>query len=344
MRALILVACAILVPACQSVPGVDPAAAACAGQIAQLHSEIQMLVSVFATAQQATAVAQAPAADTIELEARLGALTDRFDDLLARLPAPAGAPPRAVEASSRMRSASDSACITALRDAIAVVDRAQQVVVENIANVNTVGYKKRALVVTSEVDARTGLALPQGHGVQAVFTTGALEITERQLDIAIDGDGFFAVALPDGSTGYTRDGRFHINADGKVVTGDGGVVVPEITVPDDTLEISFDPCGRVSGRTAGSPDTATSFGQLTLTRYVNPASLSCDRGTVLRPTGESGAPCTGEPGTQGLGLLKQGFLERSNVQLLNESVDLQLWRRQRTELRRALAGFGVFVP
>jgi hypothetical protein len=128
-----------------------------------------------------------------------------------------------------------------------------------------------------------------------VFTTGTLEITERDLDVAIDGEGFFAVTLPDGSTGYTRDGGFHLNADGKLVTGGGNVVLPEITVPSDTLEISIDPEGRVSGRTAGSPDTSTSFGQLTIHRFVNPSGMLAVGANVLRPTPASGAPITGHP-------------------------------------------------
>ena len=151
------------------------------------------------------------------------------------------------------------------------------------------------------------------NGTTKVFTTGTLEITERSLDVAIDGQGFFSVILPDGATGYTRDGNFHLNADGKLVTGAGNVLTPEV---------SIDPEGRVSGRTAGSPDTSTQFGQLNIHRFVNPSGMLASGSNVMRPTEASGQPTTGAPGSNGLGLLKQGFIERSNVQIVNELVNL----------------------
>ena len=135
------------------------------------------------------------------------------------------------------------------------------------------------------------------------------------------------MTLPDGSTGYTRDGGFQLNADGKLVTSSGNVVLPQITVPNDTLEISIDPTGLVSGRTAGSPDVATTFGNLTLHRFVNPSGMLAAGANVLRPTEASGAPISGQPGIQGLGTLKQGFVERSNVQIVNELVNLIVAQR-----------------
>lgn len=228
--------------------------------------------------------------------------------------------------------------------------KAQQTMVDmianNIANVNTAGFKKSQasfedlFYVTLQ---SPGLAkgadsspVPIGtqigsgtrlNGTTKVFTTGTLEITERNLDVAIDGDGFFSITLPDGQTGYTRDGSFHLNADGKVVTGSGSVLVPEITVPSDTLEIAIDPEGRVSGRTAGSPDTSTSFGQIQIHRFVNPSGMYADGQNVMRKSESSGDPISGNPGATGLGLLKQGFLERSNVQIVNELVNLIVAQR-----------------
>jgi flagellar hook-basal body protein len=150
--------------------------------------------------------------------------------------------------------------------------KAQQTMVDmianNIANVNTAGFKKSQasfedlfyVTLQSPGLARgAGGAVPIGtqigsgtrlNGTTKVFTTGTLEITERNLDVAIDGDGFFAVTLPDGNTGYTRDGGFHLNADGKIVTGSGNVLQPEITVPNDALEIAIDP-GRVDAARSG---------------------------------------------------------------------------------------------
>jgi flagellar basal-body rod protein FlgG len=228
--------------------------------------------------------------------------------------------------------------------------KAQQTMVDmianNIANVNTSGFKKSQAsfedlfyVTLQQPGLAKGTnndAVPIGtqigsgtrlNGTTKVFTTGTLEITERSLDVAIDGQGFFSVLLPDGSTGYTRDGNFHLNADGKLVTSAGNVLTPEITVPPDTLEIAIDPEGRVTGRTAGSPDTATLFGQLNIHRFVNPSGMLASGSNVMRVTEASGQPTTGTPGSNGLGLLKQGFIERSNVQIVNELVNLIVAQR-----------------
>ena len=133
--------------------------------------------------------------------------------------------------------------------------------------------------------------------------------------------------MPDGSTGYTRDGSFHLNADGRLVSSSGNILLPEITVPNDILEMSIDPTGLVSGRTAGSPDTATVFGQVNLHRFINPSGMLAVGANVMRPTEASGQPTTGTPGSDGLGLLKQGFIERSNVQIVNELVNLIVAQR-----------------
>lgn len=228
--------------------------------------------------------------------------------------------------------------------------KAQQTMVDmianNIANVNTAGFKRSQasfedlfyVTLQSPGLARgagdqpvpIGTQIGSGtrlNGTTKVFTTGTLEITERALDVAIDGEGFFAVTLPDGSTGYTRDGGFQVNAEGKLVTSSGNILLPEVTVPQDFLEISIDPSGHVSGRTAGSPDAATAFGALTIHRFVNPSGMLAVGGNVLRPTEASGPPITGTPGLIGLGTLKQGFVERSNVQIVNELVNLIVAQR-----------------
>lgn len=200
------------------------------------------------------------------------------------------------------------------------------VVSNNLANVNTFGYKSTRVnfqeLLTNATEQGT---LPRG--TQMLLQQGALRTTGNPLDVAIQGEGFFAVTLPDGSTGYTRDGAFHLNADGKLVSGTGNVLLPEITVPNDTLEISIDAQGRVSGRTAGSPDTSTVFGQITIHRFINPSGMLAVGANVLRPSEASGAPISNIPGSTGLGLLKQGFIERSNVQIVNELVNLIVAQR-----------------
>ena len=228
--------------------------------------------------------------------------------------------------------------------------KAQQTMVDmianNIANVNTAGFKKSQasfedlfyVTLQSPGLARgaNDSAVPIGtqigsgtrlNGTTKVFSTGTLEITERNLDLAIDGEGFFAVKLPDGSQGYTRDGSFQVNADGKMVTGTGNVLDPEITLPSDTLEIAIDPEGRVNVRTASNPDVSTQVGLLTINRFVNPSGMLAVGANVMRPTEASGPPINASPGTNGLGLLKQGFIERSNVQIVNELVNLIVAQR-----------------
>lgn len=152
-------------------------------------------------------------------------------------------------------------------------------------------------------------------------------MTNRNFDVAIDGDGFFEVLLADGSSGYTRDGQFHVNAEGRMVTSAGQVLQPEINLPSDILDVNIDIEGRVTGRTAGSPDTTSSFGQLNLVRFVNPSGLLAVGGNILRQTDASGPPTTGAPGANGIGFLKQGFIERSNVEIVNELVNLIVAQR-----------------
>ena len=228
--------------------------------------------------------------------------------------------------------------------------RAQQTMVDmianNIANVNTTGFKKSQasfedlLYVTQQspgLARGTGTdALPIGvqigsgtrlNGTTKIYSSGTLEGTDRSLDVAIDGDGFFAVLMPDGSTAYTRNGNFQVNATGKLVTSDGNVLVPEITLPQDVLEVSIDPEGRVNVRTAANPEQTQQLGQLQLHRFVNPSGLLALGASVLRPTEASGQPITGQPGQLGLGMLRSGFLERSNVQIVNELVNLIVAQR-----------------
>ena len=226
--------------------------------------------------------------------------------------------------------------------------KAQQTMVDmianNIANVNTAGFKKSQasfedllyVKLQSQGDASNGSGRPVGteigsgtrlSGTTKVHTSGTLEITDRALDMAIDGEGFFEVLLPDGTSGYTRDGSFQVNAEGKMVTSAGYVLTPEITVPQDVLEISIDPEGRVSGRTASAPDAQTQFGQINLTRFLNPSGLTSRGSNISIAHPAAGAPVVAPPGTQGAGLLKQGFIERSNVQIVNELVNLIVAQR-----------------
>ena len=241
--------------------------------------------------------------------------------------------------------AAEPATAELLAAALQTNEQLRQLCLDNIANVNTAGFKKRTAAFGSrsiEADGQT-FTVPVLLGGRPVFTTGTLESTDRCLDLAIDGDGLFAVTLPDGHTGYSRDGGLQINKDGKLVTGQGYVLVPGITLPSDLLELSIDAEGHVSGRTAGNPDVSTQFGQLTLTRFLAPDLLQDDGHGVWLASGASGPARVGYPGTDGLGTLKQGFVERSNVTVTNELVNLSVLERNRQSLLLVARHFGFVL-
>lgn len=225
------------------------------------------------------------------------------------------------------------------------------VALENISNLDTPGYKRRIVRTThhpgireaaysagdvheAPVTRRGGTAVLAA--AQPVFTPGSLQITERPLDLAIDGDGFFELTAFDGSPVYTRDGSFHINRDGVLCSGSGLILQPQITLPGDLLDINIDSEGRVAGRTASSPDTTTVFGQLQIHRFVNPCGLRELPHNHWMQTDASGTPTVGAPGRNGLGWLMQGFIERSNVQIQEELVRLHTARKQYRALARVL--------
>ncbi len=213
------------------------------------------------------------------------------------------------------------------------------VIANNLANVNTTGYKKNQVefqdllyLTLSKPGSTTAQGQPSPTGVQIgsgarlaaiskLFTAGNLEETKNALNVAIEGNGFFQVTLPDGSTAFTRDGSFAIDANGQLVTNEGYLIEPAITVPDNAQAIRIGVDGTVSVSTADSPQ-AQQVGQLTLARFINPAGLENFGSNLLLETDASGTPTLANPGLDGLGQLRQGYLERSNVEVVNELVSL----------------------
>ncbi|MDO8303873.1 MAG: flagellar hook-basal body complex protein, partial [Sedimentisphaerales bacterium] len=153
-----------------------------------------------------------------------------------------------------------------------------------------------------------------------VFTVGELENTGRDLDLAITGDGFFQVTLPNGEKRYTRDGSFQRNADGALVTSSGYYLEPAITIPTDAVSISVGPEGGVTVKNGSGVTSVVSVIQLA--RFSNNAGLSSEGGNLLAETDASGTPMIGLPGRQGIGSIEAGFLEKSNVQMVSELVNL----------------------
>jgi flagellar basal-body rod protein FlgG len=209
----------------------------------------------------------------------------------------------------------------------------------NLANVNTSGYKRaRAEFSDLLYEARskpgapgpTGSPLPLGyeigHGVRAVatykdFSGGEPRETGNPLDLAIEGNGFFEVLMPDGTTSYTRAGVFKTNADGELVTVDGYQVQPTITIPADATSVTISETGVVSA-TLGGESEQVELGQLEVAMFANPAGLSSMGRNLYEMTPASGEPIVGNPGDEGAGLVRQGFLEASNVEVVTEMIDL----------------------
>ena len=215
----------------------------------------------------------------------------------------------------------------------------------NLANINTTGFKKNQVnfqdliylnLLQPGTEQLQGTPVPTGlqigNGVRVagstkVFTVGTFDNTSNPLDVAIEGDGFFQVTFADGTLRYTRDGGFRLNANGNFVTTDGFLLSPNISVPADTQSISIGTDGTVSVITASAPATSTVVGQIQMARFPNPAGLSAEGRNLFRDSPASGNPITTQPGQNGAGLLRQGFLERSNVEPVTELVNLLLAQR-----------------
>ncbi len=218
------------------------------------------------------------------------------------------------------------------------------VISHNLANVNTTGFKKSRAefqdliyqtMIQPGAPSDDGTQYPSGIqiglGVRPVavakfFTPGDLINTGNNLDLAIDGEGFFQVTLPDGTIAYTRAGNFRLDRDGRIVTNDGYPLEPGITVPADATGITVGGDGRV---TVTQPGTVApvEIGTIELARFINPGGLKAIGKNLFLETDASGATTTGAPGTEGRGTIVQGFLEMSNVNIVEELANLIIAQR-----------------
>ncbi len=217
-------------------------------------------------------------------------------------------------------------------------------IANNLANVNTTGFKRSKLEfqdvlyqnyrragVASSIGSEVPVGLSIGYGTRPAatvreYSTGDLSLTTNPLDVAIEGGGFFQVQMADGSTGYTRDGAFKLSSEGQLVTSDGYFLQPEISVPEDTTAISVGQDGIIQVQQFGQ-DEPTEVGQIELARFVNPAGLSAIGRNILVQTSASGDPITDIPGQSGLGRTNQGYLEMSNVAVVDEMVNMIVAQR-----------------
>jgi flagellar basal-body rod protein FlgG len=213
------------------------------------------------------------------------------------------------------------------------------VISNNLANVNTTGYKTSRPIFndllyqtvrqpgaqsSQNTEIPSGLMIGTGvrtMSTQKFYSQGNIIQTENPLDIGISGNGFFEVLLPDGSPAFTRDGTFQVDSNGQVVTSNGYQLQPAITVPANTLSLTIGEDGVVSALVAGS--TAPSqIGAIQLSDFINPAGLQNIGDNLVKETAASGSPTTGTPGQTGLGRTLQGSLESSNVNVVEELVNM----------------------
>ena len=213
------------------------------------------------------------------------------------------------------------------------------VVANNLANVSTNGFKRGRAVFedllyqtvrqpgaqsSQQTQLPSGLQLGTGArpvATERLFTQGNLQQTGNDLDVAIQGHGFFQVLMPDGTTAYTRDGSFHSDANGQLVTSSGFPVQPTITVPANALSVTIGKDGTVSAKVPGST-TPVQIGTMQLATFINPAGLQAMGENLYLQTASSGTPNTNAPGTNGTGLLNQGYVETSNVNVVEELVNM----------------------
>lgn len=218
-------------------------------------------------------------------------------------------------------------------------DKQLTTISNNLANASTVGFKRDRVVFedllyqvqrqpgaqsSQNTQLPTGLQL--GTGVRVVstskeFSTGNLQVSDKPLDLAIDGRGFFEIILPDGNVAYTRNGEFSLSADGELVNSDGLLVQPAITIPQSTISVSIGQDGTVSALIAGSA-APTQVGNIQLSDFINPSGLQAVGSNLFRETASSGAAQQGTPGANGFGSVLQGTIENSNVNIVEELVNM----------------------
>ena len=214
-----------------------------------------------------------------------------------------------------------------------------EVIANNLANVNTAGFKRsrahfedllyqtvQGQQVIGQPDAETAQAIQVGRGtrlsaVMRLHQQGPLEMTGRNLDVAIEGEGFFQIQLPNGDMAYSRDGSLHISDQGVLTTSGGYAIQPPIRIPVDASEITIGATGTVTVR-RGNDVIPTEIGRIELARFANPSGLLSMGQNLLAPTAASGQPVIGFPNDEGMGRIQQGSLEGSNVEIVQEMVEM----------------------
>jgi len=217
-------------------------------------------------------------------------------------------------------------------------------IANNMANSNTTGFKRSSIEfqdlfyqtfrpagVTDQLNTELPTELQIGHGTRPVasvknFSQGSVRNTGNPLDLALEGNGFFQIQQPDGTMAYARDGNFALSSTGEIVNAVGLLLEPQISIPEDAVSITISADGIVSALVAGSIDPQE-VGQIELAKFVNPGGLKSIGGNLYTATVASGDPNLANPGSSGFGKLLQGYLEESNVEIVQEMVGLIVAQR-----------------
>jgi len=231
------------------------------------------------------------------------------------------------------------AALFASKTGLTAQDKQLTTISNNLANASTAGYKRDRVIFEDllyQIQRQPGAQssqnnqLPSGLqlgtgvrvvGTQKQFTTGNLQVTDQPLDMAIDGRGFFEILQPNGNTAYTRNGEFHLSADGEIVTAGGLVLEPSITIPEGAQTVTIGQDGTVSVLLAGE-SAPTQVGNVQLADFINPAGLQAMGSNLFLETASSGAAQQGTPGLNGFGSIRQGSIENSNVNIVEELVNM----------------------
>jgi flagellar basal-body rod protein FlgG len=227
---------------------------------------------------------------------------------------------------------------------MAVQQQNMDTISNNLANVNTTGYKKARAEFqdllyqtvnlagtssSSSTSLPSGIQLGHGSRLEAIsheYSTGSFKSTGGRFDIAIEGDGFFSLTQPDGTLAYTRDGSFTTDQNGTLVSAGGYTLNPQITIPQDATGVTIAQDGTVTVTQPGQSQPQQ-VGQITLSHFINPGGLNMGGNNILTPTLASGDAIEANPGQDGLGTLRQGFLEASNVDVAEEMVNMIIGQR-----------------
>ena len=231
------------------------------------------------------------------------------------------------------------AALSISKTGLTAQDKQLTTISNNLANASTVGFKRdravfedllyqiqrqpgaqssESTLVPSGIQLGTGVRVAS---TQKEFTTGSLQVTDQPLDMAVNGRGFFQILLPDGNVAYTRNGEFHLSADGEIVSADGLVLQPNIALPDNTSNVTISRDGVVSALVQGEA-SPTVAGNIQLADFINPAGLQAIGSNLFLESASSGSVQTGAPDANGFGSIVQGSVENSNVNIVEELVNL----------------------